>query len=90
MPAAVPASRSRCLSPITKLRSVSTGQCFIAFDPAGYAGERFFAQVEALVASIRAQDGARVPGDRRKANRVKTERDGVVVNPAQQASLGLA
>ena len=47
-------------------------------------------QVEALVASIRAQDGARVPGDRRKANRVQTERDGVVVNPAQQASLGLA
>jgi len=68
----------------------STGQCFVAFDPAGYAGERFFAQVEALVASIRAQDGARVPGDRRKANRVQTERDGVVVNPAQQASLGLA
>ena len=67
----------------------STGQCFIAFDPAGFAGEAFFQQVETLLATIRDQDGARVPGDRRKANRVKTESAGVSVNPAQQAALGL-
>jgi LDH2 family malate/lactate/ureidoglycolate dehydrogenase len=45
--------------------------------------------VETLLATIRDQDGARVPGDRRKANRVKTESAGVSVNPAQQAALGL-
>ena len=67
----------------------ATGQCFIAFDPAAFAGAAFFSQVETLLASIRDQDGARVPGDRRKANRVKTESQGVVVNPAQQKALGL-
>lgn len=68
----------------------STGQCFIAFDPAAFAGEAFFSQVETLLDNIRDQDGARVPGDRRKTNRMTTEAQGVVVNEAQQKALGLA
>jgi (2R)-3-sulfolactate dehydrogenase (NADP+) len=67
----------------------STGQCFIAFDPAGFSGDAFFAQVETLLATIRDQDGARVPGDRRKNNRSGTESVGVKVNEAQQRALGL-
>ena len=67
----------------------STGQCFIAFDPAGFSGDAFFSQVETLLSTIREQDGARVPGDRRKANRADTETKGVQVNQAQQRALGL-
>ena len=67
----------------------STGQCFIAFDPASFSGEAFFTQVETLLGTIRDQDGARVPGDRRKNNRVSAETDGVKVNEAQQRALGL-
>ena len=67
----------------------STGQCFIAFDPAGFSGDAFFAQVETLLTTIRDQDGARVPGDRRKNNRASTESAGVKVNEAQQRALGL-
>ena len=46
-------------------------------------------EVETLLATIRDQDGARVPGDRRKNNRASTETDGVKVNEAQQRALGL-
>jgi len=57
----------------------STGQCFIAFDPMSFTGDRFFAQVELLANSIESQDGARLPGARRKSNRLATEANGVSV-----------
>ena len=45
----------------------STGQCFIAFDPDAFAGTAFREQIAKLVASIEAQDGARLPGSRKRA-----------------------
>ncbi len=56
-----------------------TGQCFIAFDPAAFSGH-FQSQVEALMAAINVQEGARLPGSRRAEARRMTQRDGVSVD----------
>lgn len=56
-----------------------TGQCFIAFDPSAFS-EGFSQQVASLLGAIAMQDGARLPGGRRKAARERTERDGVPVD----------
>lgn len=58
-----------------------TGQCFFALDPAAYA-EGFAARVAGLVAAIAMQDGARLPGARRKAERLRSEVEGVRVDAA--------
>ena len=60
----------------------STGQLFIAIDPGAFAGAQFTPAIDALCASIVEQDGARLPGARRKANRARIERDGVSVDDA--------
>ena len=65
----------------------ATGQCFIAFDPASFAGEAFFANVATLVETIEGQEGARVPGSRRKAARATTESEGVKAPEALMTSL---
>jgi len=57
----------------------STGQCFIALDPMSFAGATFFNQIRTLAESIDGQDGARLPGARRKANRARLEKEGVMV-----------
>lgn len=57
------------------------GQCFIAFDPSAFSGI-FSQQVAGLVDAITAQEGARLPGARRRAARGRTEKDGVAVDPA--------
>jgi (2R)-3-sulfolactate dehydrogenase (NADP+) len=57
-----------------------TGQCFIAFDPAAFSGDGFFAQTKALAEAITNQDGARLPGARRQANRARIDADGVSVD----------
>ena len=58
-----------------------TGQCFIAFDPPAFS-EGFSQQVASLLGAITMQDGARLPGGRRRAARQRSERDGVPVDPA--------
>jgi (2R)-3-sulfolactate dehydrogenase (NADP+) len=58
-----------------------TGQCFVAFAPEAF-GTGFVANVGALVDAISAQEGTRVPGARRRANRRQIERDGAVVDSA--------
>ncbi len=58
-----------------------TGQCFIAFDPSAFSGV-FPQQVASLVDAIAAQEGTRLPGARRQAARLRTEREGVRVDPA--------
>lgn len=68
----------------------ATGQCFIAFDPMSFAGASFFDQIRTLTESIDAQDGARLPGARRKANRARLEADGVVVPDNLMAALDAA
>ncbi len=57
-----------------------TGQCFVAIDPGAFAGELFQQRIACLVAAIEQQQGARLPGARRKANATRTLRDGVTVD----------
>ncbi|MDQ0315591.1 Ldh family oxidoreductase [Amorphus orientalis] len=59
-----------------------TGQFFFAVDPEPFSGGAFADRIADLVAAIDAQDGARVPGSRRFANRAPADRDGVDVADA--------
>ncbi|EBA16856.1 malate/L-lactate dehydrogenase family protein [Roseobacter sp. SK209-2-6] len=59
-----------------------TGQFFIAIDPAATSGGAFADRMTALVASIREQDGGRLPGDGRAKARVRAASEGVAVNSA--------
>jgi len=59
-----------------------TGQFFIAVDPAATAGGAFQARLADLIASIRDQEGARLPGDGRRSCRQRAASDGVAVNAA--------
>ena len=59
-----------------------TGQFFIAIDPGATANGLFESGVLNLVDAIRAQDGAHLPGDGRRAKRVRAETDGVAVSVA--------
>lgn len=54
------------------------GQFLIALDPKHFAGASFAARMTELVAAI-AEDGARLPGDRRLTARAKAARDGLVI-----------
>lgn len=54
------------------------GQFLIALDPNHFAGAGFAARMTELVAAI-AEDGARLPGDRRLAAREHAAREGLVI-----------
>ena len=60
----------------------STGQCFVAFDPAAFGGEGFGERITRLVATIEEQEGARLPGRRRRNNRTRIAAEGVEVDDA--------
>ena len=60
----------------------ATGQFFIAIDPSATAGGAFSDRLAALVGAIRAQNGARMPGDNRLAKAKQAAREGVKVNVA--------
>jgi (2R)-3-sulfolactate dehydrogenase (NADP+) len=64
-----------------------TGQCFLAIDPDAGAHGLFAARMEALTAAIRAQAGARLPGDGRRANRARAAAEGVEVSTATLAKI---
>lgn len=68
--------------------SPGTGQFFIALDPAGFSGAVFAQSMQRLAASITDQPGARLPGSRRKANRARTESEGVFADDALLARIG--
>jgi (2R)-3-sulfolactate dehydrogenase (NADP+) len=57
-----------------------TGQFFIAIDAARSSGGVFAGRVEALVAAIAGQSGARVPGGRRAEMRRRAMQEGVEVS----------
>lgn len=59
-----------------------TGQFFIAIDPGATSGGSFAERIATLVASIRDQDGARLPGDGRAKARAHAASQGVAVNTA--------
>jgi len=65
----------------------ATGQCFIALDPAAFA-DGFVDRIDSLAAAIAGQEGARLPGQRRIAARLRTETEGVEVDAALAARLG--
>jgi len=59
-----------------------TGQFFIGFDPGAFSGDGFGAAMTRLTHAITEQEGARLPGARRAANRARIEREGVMVDAA--------
>lgn len=63
----------------------STGQGFIAIDPAVSSGGAFAERISALVTAFAAEPGVRLPGARRKAVRARTAEAGVTVDPATHA-----
>lgn len=65
----------------------ATGQCFLALDPAAFAGG-FVPRITALAAAIGGQSGARLPGSRRRAARARTAAEGVAVDAALLAQIG--
>lgn len=64
-----------------------TGQFFIAIDPAVSSNGLFSTAISDLVASIRDQDGAHLPGDGRRACRLAAGQKGVAVNTATLARI---
>ena len=59
-----------------------TGQCFIAIHPGATSGGHFGTRMSDLIAAIRAQEGAHLQGDGRRAKRAEAKRSGVAVNTA--------
>ena len=59
-----------------------TGQLFVGFDPEAFAGAGFGAAMARLAQAIVEQEGARLPGARRAANRARIEAEGVRVDAA--------
>lgn len=57
-----------------------TGQFFIAIAPDATSGGLFAERVPALAAAITDQPGARLPGRRRAAARVRADRDGITID----------
>lgn len=68
-------------------RPIGCGQFFMALDPRKFSGGMFDAQVKALVRSITAQEGARMPNSRREANIKRLKKQGLPIDPALLARL---
>lgn len=64
----------------------STGQLLLAIDPAGFGHSRFGERIAHLASAIESQQGARLPGVRRLANRARAVREGLGI-PAEIAPL---
>jgi (2R)-3-sulfolactate dehydrogenase (NADP+) len=59
-----------------------TGQFFMAIDPTATSGGDYSARMAALVEAMADQDGARIPGNGRRAKRDLAKENGVAVNAA--------
>lgn len=59
-----------------------TGQFFIAIDPQAGSSDVFATRMSDLAHAVRRQEGARLPGDGRRAARNEASRTGVAVNVA--------
>jgi (2R)-3-sulfolactate dehydrogenase (NADP+) len=62
------------------------GQLFIAFDPEAFA-PGFLDRISDLAATMLAQEGVRLPGDRRLAARARTAREGVMIDEPLLAAI---
>jgi (2R)-3-sulfolactate dehydrogenase (NADP+) len=63
------------------------GQFFLALDGARLAGPGFVERLEALFRAMAAEDGVRLPGDRRQAARARAAAVGITVRRALQERL---
>lgn len=59
---------------------IGCGQFFIALDPDAFSGGAFARQITALVKSITAQKGARMPNARRAANQKRLAKEGLPID----------
>ena len=57
-----------------------TGQFFLAADPVAFSGGAFAERIGALTGAIADQEGARLPGAKRRNARAQVERDGIAVS----------
>ena len=64
-----------------------TGQFFLAIDPLASAGDGFAARMADLVAEIRSQEDAHLPGDGRRRKRAVAVEAGVPVNATTLARI---
>ena len=64
-----------------------TGQFFVAIDPGTTSGGNFENRLARLVEAIRAQEGARIPGSRRRAARERAAVEGIAVDAALLARI---
>jgi (2R)-3-sulfolactate dehydrogenase (NADP+) len=61
-------------------RPTRIGQAFLAIDPGALAGKAVYEErMETLVAAMLADDEVRLPGERRRANRERAQREGVAI-----------
>lgn len=63
-------------------KPIGCGQFFIAIAPDKFSGGAFAKQVTALVKSITAQPGARLPNSKREASRKRLKKDGLPIDRA--------
>lgn len=63
------------------------GQFFLAIDPAGFGDTGFAERIEVLLGAMLAQDGVRLPGDRRHIHRAEAEAHGIDVPDALLSDL---
>ena len=61
-------------------RSTRIGQAILAINPGALAGNPVYDErVETLISAMLADDGVRLPGERRRANRERAQREGVSI-----------
>ncbi|MGH6820497.1 MAG: Ldh family oxidoreductase, partial [Methylocella sp.] len=68
-------------------KPIGCGQFFIAIEPQAFSGGAFAKQVAALAKSITSQKGARLPNQRREANRKRLAKEGLVIDRALHEKL---
>jgi (2R)-3-sulfolactate dehydrogenase (NADP+) len=65
----------------------ATGQLILAIDPGAFGHGRFTERMATLIAAIERQPGARLPGERRLANRARAERNGITIPLEVEAAM---
>jgi (2R)-3-sulfolactate dehydrogenase (NADP+) len=69
-------------------RPTRIGQAILAIDPDALAGKGVYEErVETLIQAMLADDDVRLPGERRRGNRERAEREGVSVAPELMAKI---
>lgn len=61
-------------------KMIGCGQFFIALEPTVFSGGLFSKQINALIHSIRVQDGARLPNERRVENAKRLAKEGLPID----------